>query len=90
MFARGDCNDSGSFDISDGIFLLDYLFGQTQTVNCADTCDCNDDGSMNIADVVYALAYLFNGGPELPDPFQVICGPDPTDDALDCASYYCF
>lgn len=90
IFARGDCNDSGSFDISDEIFLLDYLFGQTQAVNCADACDNNDDGSINVADAVYGLAYLFGGGPELPDPFQVICGPDPTDDALDCTSYYCF
>ena len=86
-FQRGDCNGDGSFNIADLIFLLAALFSGGPGGDCGDANDVNDDGNINIADAISGLAALFSGGPTPPDPSPGACGTDPTDDALDCASY---
>ncbi|OUU23872.1 MAG: hypothetical protein CBC13_04620, partial [Planctomycetia bacterium TMED53] len=85
-FVRGDVNDDGGINIADAVSLLAGLF-TGGLLPCADAADANDDGSTNIADAVYVLANLFSGGPGMPAPTGPACGPDPTTDALDCASY---
>lgn len=92
-FRRGDCNDDGSFNIADSVFLLSTLFpplgSPPPVAACVDACDSNDDGGVNIADAVTALAELFPGpgGPApLPAPGSQMCGIDPTADMLDCAN----
>lgn len=85
-FVRGDCNRDGSTNIADAVFLLIYLFGAGSAPSCDDACDCNDDGVLNIADAIYKLVALFGSGPPPPSP-NPGCGPDPTADALSCASY---
>lgn len=90
---RGDCNDDGTFNIADAVYVLSVLFpppGGAPAIRCADACDSNDDGQLNIADAVAALAELFPGpgGPApLPAPGSSTCGVDPTPDMLDCAGY---
>jgi hypothetical protein len=86
-FQRGDANGDGSFNIADLIFLLAALFSNGPGGDCGDANDVNDDGSVNIADAISGLAALFSSGPTPPDPSPGACGTDPTDDALDCASY---
>ena len=86
-FQRGDANGDGAFNIADLIFLLAALFSGGPGGDCGDANDVNDDGSINIADAINGLAALFSGGPTPPDPSPGACGTDPTDDALDCASY---
>ncbi|MEM7261463.1 MAG: carboxypeptidase regulatory-like domain-containing protein [Planctomycetota bacterium] len=88
VFDRGDCNGDGALDIGDAIFILGALFSGGPEGDCADACDVNDDGAKDIGDAIYALGNLFSGGPNPPAPFGA-CGPDPTDDPLDCASYTC-
>ena len=88
LFRRGDCNDDGSFDISDAIYMLSVLFPGAMTPPspaCPDACDANDDGNLDIADAIRKLDGLFGGGllPGAPHPD---CGTDPTADALDCPS----
>ncbi|OUU23368.1 MAG: hypothetical protein CBC13_05815 [Planctomycetia bacterium TMED53] len=85
-FQRGDCNADGAFNIADAVFVLGNLFSGGPEGPCLDSCDANDDGGINIADAIAALGSLFSGSGPLPDPFGV-CGPDPTDDPLDCAAY---
>ena len=87
-FKRGDINGDGSSNIGDAISLLDFLF-TGGTCDCMDACDVNDDGAVNIADAIYKLDYLFTGGPAPPDPGPDNCGPDPTDDALECEGTPC-
>ncbi|MDE0957371.1 MAG: hypothetical protein OSB12_01910 [Planctomycetota bacterium] len=86
-FQRGDCNADGGFNIADQIYILAALFSGGPAGVCADACDENDDGGINIADGIYGLAALFSGGPPPPAPSPGTCGVDPTDDALDCASF---
>ncbi len=86
-FQRGNCNaDTAGMDIGDAIFLLSELFSGGATVPCADACDANDDGSKDIGDAIFILSFLFTSGtsPAAPHPG---CGPDPTDDTLDCAMF---
>ena len=84
-FIRGDANGDGSYDLTDPVSVLRFLFnGQSQLVSCQDAADADDSGSLEISDAVTLLMLLFNGGDPLPEPF-VECGLDPTpDDGLTC------
>jgi M6 family metalloprotease-like protein len=63
----GDVNDSGSLDISDAVYLLDYLFQggpAPKPVDCPH--DPNEGGGLDIGDVIFVLEHLFRGGPTPP------------------------
>jgi len=85
-FVRGDANADGQRNITDAVFVLNFLFGSGEDPTCMDTADINDDGSVNITDGVYVLNFLFASGSDPLSPFPD-CGPDPTDDVLSCAAY---
>ena len=85
-FRRGDVNGDALFNIADPVSALAFLF-TGGSISCDDAADCNDDGTVNIADPVSALAALFSGGSFPPAPGSDNCGPDPTDDTLECDSY---
>lgn len=87
-FQRGDCNDDGSTNLSDVVFLLGYLFpspsGPANDLLCIDAGDTNDDGTVNVSDVIFLLSALFGVPPvPLPDPAGS-CAQDPTPDPLTC------
>jgi hypothetical protein len=88
-FIRGDTNADGDLNITDGIFLLNYLYLGGTAPPCLDSADCNDDGEHNITDGIFILNYLYLGGTEPPPPFEA-CGVDPVAepaDAFDCAEF---
>ncbi|NRA75668.1 MAG: hypothetical protein HRU16_06965 [Planctomycetes bacterium] len=85
-FRRGDVNGDALFNIADPVSALAFLF-TGGSISCDDAADCNDDGTVNIADAVSALAALFSGADPPPAPGSDSCGPDPTDDTLECDSY---
>ncbi len=87
-FIRCDTNRSGTCDIADAVFLLNFLFLNGDPCSCLDACDCNDDGSVDVSDAIFKLGFLFIGGPPPPAPSPG-CGPDPTPDNLDCAAFPC-
>lgn len=41
---------------------------------------------VNLADSILTLGYVFGMQPAFPPPFTT-CGPDPTPDSLDCATF---
>lgn len=41
FFTRGDCNQDRNVDISDAIYLINYLFFNRQPVICDDACGRN-------------------------------------------------
>lgn len=85
-FIRGHCNQTPGIDLSDPVFLLNYLFADGPAPGCADACDANDDGQLDLGDPVYSLSYLFADGPDPLPPFPD-CGVDVTVDDLDCATF---
>ena len=66
----GDCNQDGTFDLSDVVHLLGSLFQDspedlpcnTVAANLA-LLDCNQYDGIDLSDAVYKLAFLFQGGP---------------------------
>ena len=91
LFHRGDANDDGALNITDGIYVLNYLFLGGEAPACAETADANDDGVVNITDGIFLLNYLFLGGPAPADPGppEAPCGPDPAGSPgdLGCETY---
>lgn len=83
-FLRGDCTGDDQIDVGDAIAALSFLF-QTGAPSCESACDANDDGLFDISDPIALLSHLFIVGTPLPAPFPA-CGPEPTPDALTCAS----
>jgi hypothetical protein len=62
-YLRGDANRDGVIDISDVVYLINYLFihGPAPVPLAAGDATC--DGVVDVSDVVYLINYLFVGGP---------------------------
>ncbi|MBI4601998.1 MAG: hypothetical protein HY721_08560 [Planctomycetes bacterium] len=93
-FHRGDPNDSGTVDISDGVTIFGFLFlGNPGALSCNESADANNDGKVDISDGIYLLSWLFTGGPPpaAPGPTGLPCGLDPdppgSPEDLGCGGY---
>jgi hypothetical protein len=83
---RGDANNDGTLDQSDGIFLLLYLFLSGEAPECPDAADANDNGRLDIGDPVVILQTVFRGRSLIAPPYPEK-GPDVTaDDLGNCVS----
>jgi hypothetical protein len=83
-------NQDGRFDISDAIFVFDYLFRGAEEIRCLDAADANDDGSKapDISDGIYLIDWQLLGTEPPPAPGSE-CGTDPPDldDFMDCSVF---
>jgi hypothetical protein len=77
-FRRGDVDASGLVDITDPIFLLQFLFQGGEPPGCHDAADTDDDQHLAITDAIRILSYLFQGGEPPVAPGPEACGPDST------------
>jgi hypothetical protein len=68
-FLRGDVDGNEEMEVTDSIFVLDWLFFGGPAPNVAEASDINADGHQDVADPVYLLNYLFLGGPQPTAPF---------------------
>lgn len=82
-FIRGDSNGDERIDLTDGVFVVEWLFSRGATPPCIDAADTNDSGTFDLSDAVSVFLYLFDGRMELPPPGP-FCGVDPTEDELGC------
>jgi len=62
-FIRGDVNADSSVNVSDVVYLINYLFIGGPPPDPMAAGDVNCDGTINVSDVVYLINYLFIGGP---------------------------
>ena len=87
VFLRGDCNDDGAINISDGVCILNWLFVGTATPGCVAATNTNGDEAANISDATYLLNHLFSGGPDPVQPFPD-CGTSEleADEELGCVT----
>ncbi len=85
-FRRADADSSGTVDLTDAVFVLNYLFLAGATPPCLDAADTDDTGLIDLTDGVYSLNFQFLAGPRPPDPGPDACDVDPTADPLECAS----
>jgi hypothetical protein len=86
-FRRGDTDADGRKNITDAIFLLNFLFLGGKRPLCFDAADADDTGVLNITDAIYLLNFLFLGGPPPPAPGAEDCGTDETGDRLEECRY---
>jgi hypothetical protein len=63
VFIRGDASGDGVIDVSDVVYLINYLFINGPAPDPLEAGDVNCDGVIDISDVVYLTNYLFIGGP---------------------------
>ena len=90
LFHRGDADSDGGINVTDGVFILNFLFSGGATPSCRESADADDDGSINVTDGVFVLNFLFSGGAEPlpPGPPGMPCGPDPDGSPdLGCDAY---
>jgi chitodextrinase len=88
-FHRGDADSNGQLQLTDAVRILNVLFLGVGVISCSDAADADDNGQVQLTDAVRILNVLFLGVGviPLPGPPSEPCGPDPTADTLECASY---
>ena len=62
-FICSNADGSGSLDISDAVFLINFIFGGGPAPNPLEAGDADCSGSINISDAVYLISFIFGGGP---------------------------
>ena len=62
---RGDANHDGSGpDISDLLYIVEYMFSSGPAAPCPEEVDINGSGfGPDISDLVYLVSYMFSAGP---------------------------
>jgi len=63
LCVSGDTDISGSIDVSDVIYLINYLFRGGPAPEPLMLGDTNNDNNVSVSDVVYLINYLLKGGP---------------------------
>lgn len=58
----GDLNNSGDINLTDAIYLFEYIFGQHPPFPDPTVADVNCDGRTDISDVTYLLAFIYYDG----------------------------
>ena len=86
-FSRGDSNADGRLDVSDSVYILNWLFTGGEQPSCLDAADVDDDGKIRLNDGHLINLYLFLGGVAPATPGPKVCGPDPVDDDLGCVEF---
>ncbi len=64
---RGDANYDLSLNVTDLVFLVNFVFKSGPPPPCFEEADPNSDGSILVNDLVLMVNYVFKGGPA-PDP----------------------
>ena len=88
QFRRGDADDNGSLQLTDGIFILNFLFLGGSDPVCGDAADADNNGAIQLTDGIFILNFLFLGG-QTPVQPGLECGEDTAqpDDALGCETF---
>ena len=75
-FRRGFVNRDARLDLSDAIFLINYIFLGGLEPECLPSANVNGDSRLDLSDSIWLIGYIFRGTAPPRDPFQE-CGDDP-------------
>ena len=59
----GDADASGSINVSDAVYLIQYIFAGGPAPEPLPAGDVDCSASINVSDAVYLIQYIFAGGP---------------------------
>jgi len=77
----GDANGDSDVNVSDAVYIINYVFVGGDPPDPLEIADCNCDTDVNVSDAVYIINYVFVGGNEPCD----INPPSPNGDEIpDC------
>lgn len=62
-YVHGDSNGDEAIDVSDAVFLIEYIFTSGAEPSPRAAGDTNCSGDVDISDVVTLINYIFSGGP---------------------------
>jgi hypothetical protein len=60
---RGDANGDYNINVSDVVYVINYLFKGGPAPVPLTVADLNCDEGISVSDVIYLINYLFKGGP---------------------------
>ncbi|PKK82085.1 MAG: hypothetical protein CVT49_15510 [candidate division Zixibacteria bacterium HGW-Zixibacteria-1] len=64
LYVCGDANSTGTVNLLDVTFLINYIYKGGAEPNPPQSGDANASGNLNILDVTYLINYLYKSGPE--------------------------
>lgn len=62
LFLCGDANNDSGVNVSDAVFIINYVFVGGDAPDPIDSGEVNCDDSVNVSDAVYIINYVFVGG----------------------------
>lgn len=67
-FVRGETKADVNINITDAVYVLNYLFLAGLRPPCREAAHTDANGSVNITDAVFVLNLPFHAGPAIPPP----------------------
>jgi hypothetical protein len=64
LYTCGDANGSGTVNILDVTFMINYLYRDGPAPDPPEAADVNGSGNINLLDITYLISYLYKGGPD--------------------------
>ena len=61
-YVCGDADNSGGVNVSDAVYIINYVFSQGNPPDPLLSGDVNCDQLVNVSDAVYVISYVFSGG----------------------------
>jgi hypothetical protein len=68
QYICGDANADGGINVSDAVYIINYVFIGGAAPIPYEAGDANCDGGVNVSDAVYIINYVFVGGSDPCDP----------------------
>jgi glucose/arabinose dehydrogenase len=62
IYLCGDANSDQSVNVSDAVWIINYVFIGGEAPNPMESGEVNCDGSVNVSDAVWIINYVFVGG----------------------------
>ena len=62
QYVCGDANDDERVNVSDAVYIINYVFNGGLEPEPLESGEVNCDGRVNISDAVYLINYVFSGG----------------------------
>jgi hypothetical protein len=62
-FVPGDANGDAAINVSDAVYIINYVFVAGPAPQPLESGDGNCDGTVNVSDAVYLINHVFTGGP---------------------------
>jgi hypothetical protein len=64
QYTCGDADADGSVNVSDAVYIINFVFVEGPEPNPVQAADVNCDQEVNVSDAVYIINYIFAGGNE--------------------------